>query len=90
VVSTAISELGIDVSEAFARPITPEVLEATDVVVTMGHSVGVFDIPDGVRHEDSGVGDPVGAQLDDVRRVREDIKRRVRTLLDSLGVEETQ
>ena len=36
VVSTAISELGIDVSEAFARPMTPEVLGATDVVVTMG------------------------------------------------------
>jgi hypothetical protein len=52
---------------------TPEVLGATDVVVTMGHSVGVFDIPDGVRHEDWRVGDPVGAQLDEVRRVREDI-----------------
>jgi len=90
VVSTAISELGIDVTEAFARPITPEVLEATDVVVTMGHSVGVFDIPDGVRHEDWRVGDPAGAQLDEVRRVREDIERRVRTLLDRLGIEATQ
>jgi arsenate reductase len=90
VVSTAISELGIDVSEASARPITQEVLGATDVVVTMGHSVGVFDIPDGVRHEDWRVGDPVGAQLDEVRRVREDIERGVRTLLERLGVEATQ
>jgi protein-tyrosine-phosphatase len=56
----------------------------------MGHSVGVFDIADGVRHEDWRVGDPVGAQLDEVRRVREDIERRVRTLLDRLGVEATR
>jgi arsenate reductase (thioredoxin) len=86
-VREAISELGIDVSDAFARPITPEVLGATDVVVTMGHSVGVFDIPSGVRHEDWRVGDPVGASLEEVRRVRADIEYRVRALLDRLGVE---
>jgi arsenate reductase (thioredoxin) len=83
-VSAVISELGIDVSDAFARPITPEVLEATDVVVTMGHSVGVFEIPKGVRHEDWRVGDPVGAPITEVRRVREDIERRVHELLESL------
>jgi arsenate reductase (thioredoxin) len=86
-VSTAISELGIDVSDAFARPVTPEVLAATDVVVTMGHSVGVLDIPAGVAHEDWRVGDPVGAKIDEVRRVREDIDRRVRALLERLGLD---
>jgi len=53
----------------------------------MGHSVGMFDIPDGVLHEALRVGDPVGAPIDEVRRVRDDIERRVRTLLDRLGVE---
>jgi arsenate reductase len=43
-VSAAISERGIDATDAFARPITPEVLRATEVVVTMGHSVGAFEI----------------------------------------------
>jgi protein-tyrosine-phosphatase len=88
-VAISISELGIDVSQAFARPVTPEVLAATDVVVTMGHSVGVIDIPPGVRHEDWRIGDPIGAPLEEVRRVREDIERRVRVLLDTLGVEIT-
>lgn len=74
-VSVAISERGIDASDAFARPIPPEVLRATDVVVTMGHSVGVFEIPEGVLHEDWRVGDPVGAPIDEVRRVRDDIQR---------------
>lgn len=35
-VSMAITELGVDSSEAFARPITPEVLQAADVVVSWG------------------------------------------------------
>lgn len=86
-VASAISELGIDVSEAFAHPMTPEVLDATDVVVTMGHSVGVFEIPPGVRHEDWRVGDPVGAPLEEVRRVRADIEHRVRTLLARLDID---
>lgn len=86
-VGAALSELGIDSSDAFARPVTPEVLRGTDVIVTMGHSVGVIEIPDGVRHEDWRVGDPVGAPLDEVRRVRAEIEHRVRALLDSLGIE---
>jgi arsenate reductase len=80
-------ELGIDISEAFARPVTPEVLRAIDVVVTIGHSVGVFDVPADVTHEDWRVGDPVGAHIDEVRRVREDIERRVRTLLARLDID---
>jgi arsenate reductase (thioredoxin) len=86
-VSAAIGELGIDVTDAFARPVTPEVLRAANLVVTMGHSVGAFDIPEGVRHEDWRVGDPVGAPMEEIRRVRDDIERRVRALLDRLGVE---
>lgn len=78
-----IEELGIDVSEAFARPITPEVLGGSDVIVTMGHSVGVFEIPPGIRHEDWRVGDLVGAPLAEVRRVRADIETRVHALLSA-------
>jgi arsenate reductase len=86
-VSAVISELGVDLAGAFARPIAPEVLEATNVIVTMGHTVGAFEIPAGVLHEDWRVGDPVGAPLDEVRRVRDDIERRVRGLLERLGVD---
>jgi arsenate reductase (thioredoxin) len=85
-VSTAIGELGIDLSEAFARPITPEVLRGADVIVTMGHSVGIVDIPEGVAHEDWRVGDPVGAPIEEVRRVRDDIEHRVRALLERLDI----
>ena len=52
----------------------------------MRHSVGVVEIPAGVRHEDWRVGDPIGAPTDEVRRVRHDIEYRVRAPLDDLGV----
>jgi protein-tyrosine-phosphatase len=52
----------------------------------MGHSVGVVDIPSDVRHEDWRIGDPVGAPIEEIRRVRDDIEYRVRDLLGELGV----
>jgi protein-tyrosine-phosphatase len=85
-VRTVITELGCDLQDAFARPVTEEVLRGADVVVTMGHSVGLVDIPEHVRHEDWRVGDPTGAPIDEFRRVGMDIERRVRTLLAELGV----
>jgi arsenate reductase (thioredoxin) len=85
-VHAAIAEFGIDPEDAFARPVTDEVLRGADVVVTMGHSVGVIEIPPHVRHEDWRVGDPVGAPIDEIRRVLSDIEYRVRALLTDLGV----
>ncbi len=85
-VRTVISELGIDPDEAFARPVTHEVLHGADVIVTMGYSVGVIDLPPEVRHEDWRIGDPSGAPIDEIRRVRADIEYRVRGLLADLGV----
>jgi arsenate reductase (thioredoxin) len=85
-VRTVIEELQVDPDEEFARPITDEVLHGADVIVTMGHSVGLIELPDGVRHEDWRVGDPIGAPIEEIRRVRCDIEYRVRTLLTELGV----
>jgi arsenate reductase len=80
-------ELGVDLADAFAKPLSPEVLAAADVVVTMGRSVGSVDIPASTRHVDWRVGDPTGASLDEARRVRDDIDRRVVELLESLHAE---
>jgi len=83
-VRLAMQEIGIDLSEAFTKPLTPEVLAGADVVVTMGRSVGAVDIPATTRHIDWRVGDPDAAPLDEVRRVREDIERRVDALVDEI------
>jgi arsenate reductase (thioredoxin) len=76
-VRAALEEVGIDLSEAFSKPLTPEVLSSADLVVTMGLGSGVIEIPATIRHLDWRVGDPAGATLEEVRLVREDIARRV-------------
>jgi len=78
-------ELGVDLAEAYAKPLSTEALAGADVVVTMGRSVGAVDVPDGILHLDWRVGDPTGAPLDEVRRVRDDIDRRVRELVETLS-----
>ena len=83
-VHAAMEEVGLDLSDSFTKPLTSEVLASADVVVTMGRSVGPVAIPSGVRHVDWRVGDPAGAPLDEVRRVREDIERRVDALAEEL------
>jgi protein-tyrosine-phosphatase len=83
-VRVAMEELGIDLAEAFTKPLTTEVLAGADLVVTMGRSVGPVAIPAAVKHVDWRVGDPAGAPLDEVRRVRDDIERRVDALVDEL------
>jgi protein-tyrosine-phosphatase len=85
-VRLVLGEIGIDADEPFARPVTEEIIQGADVIVTMGHSVGAITIPADVRHEDWRIGDPIGAPIDEIRRVRADIEYRVRALLDSLDV----
>jgi arsenate reductase (thioredoxin) len=81
----AMSELGVDLSEAFPKPLSAEVMGAADIAVTMGRSVSGFKIPEETRHVDWRVGDPTGAPLEEVRRVRDDIDRRVQALLAELN-----
>ncbi len=77
-------ELSIDLSDAYAKPLSTEVLEGADVIVTMGRSVGWVEIPASTRHIDWRVGDPTGASVGEARRVRDDIDRRVQELLAEL------
>jgi len=81
---TAMHEIGIDVEGAFSRPLTPEVLDAADVIVTMGRSVGAVSIPVDADYRDWRIGDPEGASLDEIRHIRDDIAGRVQSLVDEL------
>jgi arsenate reductase len=83
-VRIAMDEVGIDLSEEFTKPLSPEVLSDADIVVTMGRSVGEVEIPATARQVDWRVGDPAGAELAEVRRVRDDIERRVERLASEL------
>jgi protein-tyrosine-phosphatase len=81
VTAAVIAELGVDISEAFARPVDGHLLARASVIVTMGHAAGSFVLPVDVVHQDWRVGDPVAATLEEARRVKDDIERRVTELL---------
>jgi protein-tyrosine-phosphatase len=77
------AEIGIDLSDAYPKPLTDEVVEAADVVVTMGCGDACPILP-GKRYEDWDVPDPAGRDIDDVRRIRDEIARRVRWFTEDL------
>ena len=81
----AMREVGVDISGESPRPWTDEILGATDVVVTMGCGDACPVVP-GVRYLDWELDDPAGKPVEAVRPVRDEIERRVRGLLDELGV----
>jgi arsenate reductase (thioredoxin) len=77
-------ELGIDMSEAFPKPLTDEVVKAADVVVTMGCGDACPIFP-GKRYEDWDLDDPAGEDLETVRRIRNEIDQRVQRLVAELS-----
>jgi arsenate reductase len=79
-VAQAMAELGIDLGKEFPKPMTDEVVQAADAVVTMGCGDACPIYP-GKRYEDWEVDDPADADLEGVRRIRDDIGERVRRLL---------
>jgi protein-tyrosine-phosphatase len=81
----AMAEVGIDITGEFPKPWTDEIVKAADVVVTMGCGDACPLFP-GKRYEDWELDDPSGHPLDAVRPIRDEIGRRVRTLLAELDV----
>ncbi|HEV7650414.1 MAG TPA: arsenate reductase ArsC [Actinophytocola sp.] len=81
----AMTERDIDISGEFPKPWTDEIVRAADVVITMGCGDACPVFP-GKRYLDWTLDDPAGKSVEDVRPVRDEIERRVRGLLDELGV----
>ena len=74
------AELGIDLSDRKPQLLTRELAEWADVVVTMGCGDQCPVIP-GKRYLDWDLPDPAGMPIDEVRRTRDEISRRVDDLL---------
>jgi len=81
----AMAERGIDITGAYPKPWTTEILRAADVVITMGCGDTCPYYP-GTRYEDWELEDPAGQGVESVRPIRDDVERRVLGLLESLGV----
>lgn len=81
----AMAERGIDISGEFPKPWTDETVRAADVVITMGCGDACPIFP-GKRYEDWEVDDPAGQSVEDVRPIRDELERRVRSLIGSLDI----
>lgn len=79
----AMREIGIDLESIRPRKLEDDAVREADVVVTMGCGDECPFYP-GKRYEDWELQDPAGKPLEEVRRIRDEIERRVRTLLDEL------
>ena len=78
------AEVGIDIRQEFPKPWTDEIVQAADVVITMGCGDACPIFP-GKRYEDWPLADPADQTLDEVRRIRDEIGERVRLLLAELA-----
>ena len=77
-------ELGIDAAAEFPKPLTDDVVQAADVVVTTGCGDACAVYP-GKRYLDWELEDPEGKSLPRVRAIRDQIDALVQDLLDELG-----
>jgi arsenate reductase len=84
----AMQELGIDLSEEFPKPLTDEVVRAADVVITKGCGDACPIYP-GKKYEDWELDDPAGQDLGTVRRIRDELDRRVQMLIGELVPDST-
>mgnify|MGYP000362537780 CR=1 FL=1 len=83
----AMAEVGIDISRELPQPWADEIVRAADIIVTMGCGDACPVYP-GKRYVDWELDDPAGRPIEEVRPIRDDLERRVRSLLAELGVED--
>lgn len=79
----AMREEGIDIAAEQPKVLTPEAVQASDVVITMGCGDACPYYP-GKRYEDWKLDDPAGQGIDAVRPIRDDIRARIEGLITSL------
>ena len=80
------AEKGIDITAQQPKRWTEDMIQAADVVVTMGCGDTCPFIP-GRRYDDWQLPDPAGQPVEAVRPIRDEIEGRVRVLLSELGIE---
>jgi arsenate reductase len=77
-------EVGIDLSAKHPQRLTEELARTASLLITMGCGNDCPFVP-GLQHDDWPLRDPKGLSLDEVRQIRDDIRRRVSVLVDTRG-----
>ena len=84
VVIKAMSEAGIDIAGNSPKPVTIDMLESADRVITMGCDVAETCPASFVPSEDWDLDDPEGKTLYEVRRIKDKIAVKVKALIEEL------
>lgn len=84
-ISETLAEVGVPPTDDFPKPLTDEVVQAADYVVTMGCGDACPVYP-GRRYLDWELDDPLSLDDDGLRRVRDEVRARVEGLLVELGL----
>jgi arsenate reductase (thioredoxin) len=79
----AMAEEGIDIAAERPKILTTDAVKSSDVVITMGCGDACPYYP-GKRYEDWVLDDPAGQDITHVRPIRDQIRRRVESLIDEL------
>lgn len=79
----AMAEVGIDISDRSPKLLTRDMVESSDVVITMGCGDACPVFP-GVSYRDWALPDPAGKGIEAVRPIRDDIWARVEKLIGEL------
>jgi protein-tyrosine-phosphatase len=79
----AMAEKGIDIANRKPKILSTEAVQASDVVITMGCGDTCPFFP-GKRYEDWVLDDPAGKPIEEVRVIRDEIEKRVHTLVTEL------
>ena len=82
----AMREVGIDISGNRPKALTMEMVEKADRMITMGcgAEVGAVCPASFIETEDWALEDPEGKSLEEVRKIRDEIEKRVIKLLNEL------
>ncbi|MET9490013.1 arsenate reductase ArsC [Nocardia sp. NPDC006630] len=79
----AMAELGIDITDQQPKVLTPDTVQTSTVVITMGCGDACPYFP-GVDYRDWKLDDPAGQGLDAVRPIRDEIRTHVEELITEL------
>lgn len=79
----AMAEVGIDIAAEQPKVLTTEAVQDSDVVITMGCG-DACPFFSGTRYEDWELEDPAGQEIDAVRPIRDEIRRRIERLVGEL------
>lgn len=79
----AMAEVGVDISDQTPKLLTPEAVEASDVVITMGCGDACPIFP-GISYRNWELDDPAGQGIEAVRPIRDEIKTRIQALIAEL------